>query len=292
MSLNKEIIFINNLLHKQAIKDMKPLLQTYKKSLTSIRSQINDIMIEYLDEDGNISVSRQRRYSILKEMEKQLLEQAKEIGYIEVDTTTNILTEVFKKSYYMNAFTIDKGITGVLHFALLNPKMIESAVKMPIGKEMFSDRIWKNKELLVNRVRRDLEKAMTEGTDPRKLAKQITKDFNVSAYEAERLIRTETARCVMEAQDEIYNQSNVVVKVLFDATLDNKTSRICQDLDGQYFEKDNHPKIPQDTHPNCRSCIIPVIEGWTPTKKRDNQNKSIIDYTNYEAWAKSKGIKP
>jgi len=169
--------------------------------------------------------------------------------------------------------------------------MVEAAVNVPIEGKMFSDRIWKNKELLVNRVRSSVERGIIQGTSIDKLARDISKNFGSSAYASRRLISNEVARCVGNAQDEIYKESGVVKEVLFDATLDDKTSDICQNLDGKRFPLNDHPMIPEDTHVGCRSAIIPIVKGWQPTKKRENQgDKPIIDYTSYDTWAKSKGI--
>ncbi|WP_279325723.1 hypothetical protein [Clostridium tyrobutyricum] len=35
---------------------------------------------------------------------------------------------------------------------------------------------------------------------------------------------------------------------------------------------------------------VPPVENWKPTKRKDNSSKEIIDYVDYEEWAKDKGI--
>lgn len=293
MTMYKEILALKKLMDKQADKSMLPILRAYKKALNEVRTDIGKIYVKYAV-DGVLNVSRQQRYHILRELGGQLVKQAKTIGLIDLDHTTKILEDVYTQSYYQTAFTIDKGVDVAINFAKLKPEMVKAAVNMPLNGNMFSDRIWKNKELLVNRVRQSVEKAMTQGTSIDKLARDITKNFGSSAYESKRLIHTEVARCQSLAQDEIYKESGVVQEVLFDATLDDRTSEICQGFDGKRFPLNNHPNIPEDTHPNCRSAIIPIVPGWNPTKKRENvkvdDGKPIIDYQNYESWKMGRGI--
>ena len=63
-------------------------------------------------------------------------------------------------------------------------------------------------------------------------------------------------------------ESGVVKEVLWDATLEENTCEDCANFDGQTFDKHDHPDVP--FHPNCRCCIIPVVDGWKPTKKIEN----------------------
>lgn len=286
--LQKEILEIKNLTSKQADKSITPILRAYKKALNEVRTDISKIYIKYAI-DGKLRVGKQQRYTILKQLEKQLISQGQTIGLIDLDHTTKILESVYQESYYRTAYTIEKGVDVAVNFAILKPEMVRAAVNMPIAGEMFSDRIWKNKELLVNRVRDSVEKAIIQGTSIDKLARDIKNNFGSGAYESQRLIRTEVARCQSLAQDEIYKDSGIIQQVMYDATLDNLTSDICQELDGQIFDvNSNYPMPPQ--HPNCRSAIIPVVPGWSPSRKLDNISKQQIDYTNYNTWAKNKGI--
>ena len=52
--------------------------------------------------------------------------------------------------------------------------------------------------------------------------------------------------------------SKVAPKYEYVATLDSKTTPICQRLDGQQFEYNKGPTPPQ--HFNCRSTTVPVVD--------------------------------
>lgn len=291
--LSENIKDIRVEMEQKALAPVNAILKEYKKSLDNIKNEIAQLYLKY-SVDGVLKVSEKQRANVLLAIEKKLIEEMRKLGDTDETETTGLLKDVFSESYYKTAYEIDKGMDIALKVPLLTSEFIESAIKMPIRGEMFSDRIWANKKKLLNRVRDDVKSAVIEGESIDKLATKIKKDFGTSAYESKRLINNEVTRCVMQAQDEIYNNTDAVVEVLFDATLDNKTSEICINLDGQRFPKDNYPMIPEETHVNCRSCIIPVVEGWNPSKKRENikgadGEKSVIEYQDYKSWAENRG---
>lgn len=291
MALRDDILKIRQLMDKKA--DMNDILNAYSKALDEIRTEMAKIYAQHMV-DGKLQVNLQQRYSILQRLEKQLTQMYQKLGKVDFDTTSKILHDIYSESYYRSVYAIDRGTTVKIAFKLLTPELIDAAVNTPIDGTIFSDRIWHNKEVLVNRLRSLIEKAIIQGTDPQKLSRMLKDEFGVSANESKRLINTELARVVSQANDSIYKQSNVVNQVMWDATLDNKTSQICRHLDGQKWDVNADHPIPP-AHPHCRSCLIPIVPGWKPTIKRENiknysGKKPIINYSTYETWKKSKNI--
>ena len=209
---------LNDSIYRKAEKNISPILQAYKRSLDEVRTEIAKIYVEYAV-DGELKIGKRQRYTTLKQLEKQLLEQGQELGLIDVGHTTQILSDVYEESYYKTAFILDKGIEAGIDFALLKPEFVKAAVNMPIEGKMFSDRIWANKDLLVNRVRQTVEQGMIQGTSIDKLARAVKNEFGRSAYESRRLVVNELARCQSQAQKEIYEESGVVERVMWVATL-------------------------------------------------------------------------
>lgn len=291
--LKKDILQIEQDCTRKAKKPKQELLKAYKKALDDIQNEIAGIVQRY-EVDGVLNISSKQRFSELNSLKEKLVKQANELGTLNVDQTKELLTDIYSTSYYQTAYIIDKGISVNIDFTILRPEMVEAAINTPIDKMTFSDRIWNNQKALTNRLYNDVRKALVSGKSPEKLARQIKKDYGVTAYQASRLINTEVARAMSMAQDEIYQNSDVVQKVMWDATLEGNTCEICTSLDGQYFSKDNHPDVPK--HPLCRCCIIPVVDGWKPTQKLQNikssetGKKDIIDYSTFDKWKESKGI--
>lgn len=262
-----------------------------KKTQTGIDS----ILLQYMV-DGKLDVPLTKRTKILRQIDKSLKAEAKIMGNKEIETTTKILNEAVFESYYRTGFLLDAGLEKAIELNPLKENEIKAIVNTPIKEEMFSSRIWKNKEKLVKQVRFSVQQAMMRGTDPRKLSREVQRIFNVTAYESKRLINNEVARVSRQAQDQVYEKSGRVKEVMFDATLDKKTSKYCRAHDGVKYKFGEHPRIPEDTHVQCRSDIIPIIDGWKPRVKKENMKnedgiKPIVDYTNYDEWMKQKGFK-
>ena len=58
----------------------------------------------------------------------------------------------------------------------------------------------------------------------------------------------------------LYNaNSDIIDKVQYSATLDGRTSPICQSRDGKIYKLGSEPSLP--AHINCRSTYVPIIDG-------------------------------
>jgi SPP1 gp7 family putative phage head morphogenesis protein len=295
MPLSKYLQLIRTVIESLIKGDMAGLLKAFKSSLNIVQGDILSTLSDYMV-DGKLDVPLNKRKKIMKKINKTILKEAKLLRGKDVEITTYILNQAAEESYYRTGFLLESGLDEAIKLKPLKENELKAIVNTPIKEEMFSDRIWKNKQKLVKHVRFAVEKAMLDGTDPRKLAREIKRIFGVSTYESQRLINNELARVSRQAQDQVYEQSGVVEKVLFDATLDKKTSKFCREHDGRIYKFGEHPKIPEETHVTCRSDIIPLIDGWTPRKKKENiknadGEKPIIDYSNFEQWMKNKGFK-
>lgn len=289
----KYLLLIRTFIESLVTGNLKDIIKVFNSSLRTVQKDISYLLMDYMV-DGKLEVSKRERYKLLKKLDKTLLKQAKAIGNKDIEVTTKILNEVTKESYYRTGFLLEAGLEEAIKLNPLKENELRAIVNTPIKEEMFSDRIWKNKEKLVKQVRYSVEKAMIDGTDPRKLAKEVKRIFGVSSYESKRLIFNEVARVQRQAGDQVYKQAGIE-KVMFDATLDRKTSKFCREHDGKIYNLGDHPKIPEETHVSCRSDIVPVIEGWKPRVKRENIKnvdgvKPIIDYSNYKNWMKDKGF--
>lgn len=101
---------------------------------------------------------------------------------------------------------------------------------------------------------------VNRGTGADALANAVMNRFDVSYGQAKTLARTELSRVQVQSQVDKYKAAGVE-KVQFTAVMDDRTSEICQEMDGQIFDIDslavgeNEPPL----HPNCRSTVIPLF---------------------------------
>lgn len=77
-----------------------------------------------------------------------------------------------------------------------------------------------------------------------------------SEVSLERFARTKTTEVFNKARLDYFNSTGVVDAYQFSAILDERTSYICEGLDGKVFDKADAPIPP--LHFNCRSLLIPI----------------------------------
>ena len=85
---------------------------------------------------------------------------------------------------------------------------------------------------------------------------ELTKLAN---HQIQTIVRTSVNQVTNQASQAVYAANKKVApKYEYVATLDSRTSAICQRLDGQTFDYNNGPTPPQ--HFNCRSTTVPVVD--------------------------------
>ena len=167
--------------------------------------------------------------------------------------------------YMHTAFEIQKGV-GVGHnFAALNQRLIDGVLKRPWAPDgkNFSDRVWSNKQKLIDELNTTLTQGIILGKDPGKIINAMSKKLDVSKTAAGRLVMTESAAFASRAQEDCFKELDVEEYEIV-ATLDSHTSEICQDMDGKVFKMSerqigvNAPPF----HVNCRTTTAPYFDDW------------------------------
>lgn len=180
---------------------------------------------------------------------KQKFEEEKEV--------TNYVKSVYETTF--KGIQTDIGIKGVNTILPLN--QIERAVQYPWSGENFSERIWSNRDKLSRVLKTEITQSLIQGVNPQKLNKRIREQMGSGYKETQRLVRTELNYALNEATKIAYEEDEIE-EYEFLAEIDNRTSAICKELNGQIFKvKDavvgvNYPSM----HPNCRSTTMPVIK--------------------------------
>ena len=205
----------------------------------------------------------------------------------EKNVITSTLNDVAKDSYYSSCFIYQLGVSYTLK--PVEQDVLDDIINKKIDGKSYSSRIWHNKNQVAKTIKKEINDFLNGKTDVNIISKNIKNRFNVDLNVSNRLVRTEIAKAQCEANEVWANEHNIK-KQLFCATLDRRTSKICQSLDGKIYDFDDvHKQIPP-LHPNCRSCLIDIVDGWKPTQRLDNETKQNINYQTYYEWKKQKKI--
>ena len=135
---------------------------------------------------------------------------------------------------------------------------VESVAFASFNGATFSERIWGNNQALKAELDRLLVRSITQGRNPRELARELRNIFDSSKYEAERLMRTETARVQIEVQKKSYLENDVEE---FEFVAESTACGVCKPLDGKTFKvaKMEPGLNAAPMHPNCRCSTAPYV---------------------------------
>lgn len=200
------------------------------------------------------------------------------------------LEKSYKKSFLEVAYRLqhEAGVYTQIH----NPHHVAQLItKSWVGNENFISRFTKNKEKTLKELEVIFRQGYLNSTPPQQLVKICTQRIGVSHSNAKRLVMTEMANIFGQATADAY-EANDVEEYEILATLDNRTSEICQEMDGQRFkvrEKRvgvNYPPF----HPLCRTTTIPVIERFANSNakrwsKDEDGIRHKVDNMTYAEWS-------
>ena len=211
------------------------------------------------------NASAKAHISRLEALKLQVQQQVEVAFGNQLDSIDSTMRAVYSMGYMHTAFEIQKGV-GVGHnFAALNQRLIDGVLKRPWAPDgkNFSDRVWSNKQKLINELNTTLTQGIILGKDPGKIINAMSKKLDVSKTAAGRLVMTESAAFASRAQEDCFKELDVEEYEIV-ATLDSHTSEICQDMDGKVFKMSerqigvNAPPF----HVNCRTTTAPYFDDW------------------------------
>lgn len=230
------------------------------------------------------------KFEALKIQTRQSLE---ELFAKQHKTVSSTMSDVFKSGYYHTAYELQKGFHIGWDIAAINQSQAENVLSKPwaVDKKNFSERIWGNKEKLINEVYNELSRNIITGADPQKAIDAIAKKMNTSKANAGRLVMTEEAYFSSAAQKDCYNDLDVEQYEIV-ATLDSHTSEICRSLDGKVFlMKDYQAGVTAPPfHVRCRSTAIPHFDddfgviGERAARNADGKTYYVPADMTYEQW--------
>ncbi len=199
------------------------------------------------------------------------------------------LSKIYEDGYYRSVFAGQKVVGFGKDFTAPNTRAIERAVLTTYNKKGYSKRLYGHCSTFSKDLKENLVTGFIKGESIDKMSARISTRLNVSAAHARRLVRTETAYVYEQASLQAYQECGIEMYE-FLATLDHKTSKPCQELDGKrFYIKDAVPgKNYPPMHPNCRSTTVAAFEDDKVTKRlaKDESGKyyEVPSDMTYPEW--------
>ena len=206
---------------------------------------------------------------------------------------TDVLRDIYPDAQMRTAYEVQKK-KGFEPFARIPEADVDRILKKPWVSDglNFSDRIWRDKERLLNTLQGELTRGLIRGEPYGKIAQRIAGRMGVARSAAARLVETEAAFFSSKGQLDAFRDLGVE-QYEFVATLDSRTSETCREMDGKVLPlSEFKPGITAPPlHCHCRSTTCPYFddeftEGETRAARDPETGKTVqVDSRlTYENW--------
>ncbi len=200
------------------------------------------------------------RIGRLNDLDSKISDMCSRLANAEIGVDTAHLGDIIQSAYMQTVFDVTKGADYRAAFDLIPESRVKAILSTNWSGQMFSQRVWDNTNALADGLKHDMLVGIMAGKSEQHMADDIMSRCGVGAFEARRLVRTETT-CVANMA-ELYGYKELDIdEYEFSACLDSRTSDLCRELDGKVFKRNsaqagvNLPPM----HPFCRSTTLPVL---------------------------------
>lgn len=261
------------------------------QQMRSFKRMVNNFIVEANDREWLKQlkkIHKRKRISRYDALAVQIRHNVEMIGTIQ--KSHRLASNVYSDTYYRTIFAVQKGLGFGTTFTKLNNNAVDRAIYGRWLNMDFSSRIWYDKNKLLREMDTIVKQGFIRGDSVDKMTRELAKRMEVSKSNAATLVRTETAYMAAEATYKAYRGAGVK-QYQYLATLDNRTSDICQSMDLKVFnlsereEGVNWPPL----HFNCRSTTMPYIEdndGVRIARDADGKTYNVPANMTYKQWYK------
>lgn len=222
-------------LYEEANEQLKEVYKEQKEIRNELLQEIALIMLTYNILDGFMSIKKNDKDKIYKNLSGLIIANYKNIGKNQV----NVLNDILK-------FTVNK--TFEFYNYNVNLKDVRKIIESNFKGKHFSERVWSNEKEVAKHLHKQINDFLNGKINVNQIKKDIEKTFNTSAYNAKRLVETEINRCEDEAFRRFCKETGVK-KVIRNEVLDRRTCEECASIDGKVYNLDDAPGV---VHPCCR----------------------------------------
>lgn len=239
------------------------------------REQLKNKIYISTTKEGRKLYSLRRNVSRLDYIQVQMRYAIENMYMQQNEKFTQNLSKTYEDTYMKSVFDTQQSSGLFVPFNSLNKPLVEKAVQQKWLGENYSDRIWADKDKLINTLEQTFTQDIALGKNPRAMASDIKKLTGVKYSNCERLARTEFNHIANEASHEAYKETGVE-KYKYSATLDSLTSEICRELDGKVF-LESEAEVGVNRAPMHPNCYLEGTEVFTNKGWKKLENCKIFD---------------
>lgn len=227
------------------------------------------------------------------DLAKQQITNRLEVLYHNYDVKLAKLAEkAITETYYHSMFEVHKGFNIGWKIQAFDERRLNKIMQFPwsADSKTFSQNIWDDKLKLTHNLHKELTQMTLRGGRPDDAINNMARMMKTSRSNSRRLVMTESSYFYSASQEEVYKELNVEQYQIV-ATLDSRTSKICQSLDLQVYNmKDYSVGITAPPfHPYCRTVTVPYFDdeftiGSRAARGIDGKTYYVPGNMKYEDW--------
>ena len=229
------------------------------------------------------------RISRLEAVKQNVFIYFTKLAIDEIAKTKTLYNTVVEESYYRTIHDFGYGVNMGVNFSLLPSKAIDEIVSAKWHGASFSSRVWSNTKQTAEQAQEIITRGLLSRKSYNQMANELAEVTQNSKYNATRLVRTQCNHYLNAGEFKAYEELGVE-QYLYLATLDYKTCRRCQPLDGRIFNtKDRREGVNAPTiHPHCRCTTTVPVEFARRWARDPITGKGVkIPNMTYSEWVES-----
>jgi len=204
-----------------------------------------------LNRNGKLSLSELYKYDRYKTYMKQVEGICDRLAKGEVAFADKSFSKL-----YQDVFKATVKIGG-LEFDRIPLKTMERILQHPWSGENYSERIWANRDHLVRNARQTVIRGVVKGDSITNMTNELRSHVEGSAFNARRLIRTESMHFINQGQLDGYKRLGIDEVTILVAE-DERTCDECMANDGRVVKMDE-AELLLPVHPLCRCTFVPFV---------------------------------
>lgn len=304
--MNKFWKEIERLSNKSEAQINKELARAYKWALEDLKMRIGAFMAEHQEFRYVDMLQLNKLESLYKQVDaasKKLVDALK-------DNTYKADLKELELGYFGEFYNIESQLDNLnmgsnLSFGLMSEEYIKQVIEYPVNGVPLSKRLYgETLSSMQRQIKATITEGLIQGYSYKEISRNLSESMGNGYKKSKVIVRTESGRVRSMARQEAVTKAKdlgVDIKKEWIATLDKSTRHSHAKMDGQIVETDEEftsPRGYKAMQPrmfgvaaediNCRCGCTSVVNGIKLTKRKDNIDKTIDNYGNYEEWLKKK----
>lgn len=244
----------------------RALLEMYQEASLDISEELYKVT-EKINGGKGVSLSDMHKFNRLKALKANFENIMRKLGE-DVEKFGKDNMKEGSKKVYENVMTE----LGQTDFALPNEKLMEEMMNRPWEGSTFSQRLWKNTQVLASNLNELLTVGLQQGKTVTEIAINLNNRMNEGFNVSHRLVRTETMHYLNESAAKAYEDGGCEEVQLW-AAVDERVCDVCGAKHGKTYNIKDRPVLP--LHANCRCTYLPVISKDEARKDHDKAKQDV-----------------